>query len=152
MILRACSLSFLLTALVACGDDDGASSGSGGGTSASTTGPSTTSGQSTTGTGATSSTTATGTTGPGGTSASTSTGGGRATCAALCAQAMSLGCPTSPDCQGDCQAGYANAGMCADELDAFLSCVASEATQCQDFQQAPQACEDEADTLIQCSM
>ena len=91
--------------------------------------------------------------GPGSSGSTTGTGGVGSSqiCADLCAHATALGCPTAPDCEGDCEAGFANAGDCADELEAFLACVAYESTTCDDFEMAPRPCERPAQTLIECT-
>ena len=91
--------------------------------------------------------------GPASSGSTTGTGGvgGSQICADLCAHATALGCPTAPDCEGDCEAGFANAGDCADELEAFLTCVAYESTTCEDFEVAPRACERPAQALVECT-
>jgi hypothetical protein len=77
--------------------------------------------------------------------------GGDQICADLCTHATALGCPTSGDCEGDCGAGFANAGDCADELELFMACVAYESTTCEDFETAPATCEDEGHALTDCT-
>ena len=92
--------------------------------------------------------------GEGGASSDVSGGGGvggEQLCADLCAHATALGCPTSADCEGDCGAGFANAGDCGDELELFMACVAYESTTCEDFETAPAACQRAGQALTECT-